>query len=42
MRLDGSVEVFNVAVADVARPEVLVMGGSDLDIIEVDGEVVVA
>jgi hypothetical protein len=42
MRLDRSVEVFNVAVADVAWPEVPVMGGSDSDIIEVDGEVVVA
>jgi hypothetical protein len=42
MRLDGSVEVFNVAVAGVAWPEVPVMGGSDSDIVEVDSEVVVA
>jgi hypothetical protein len=42
MRLDGSVEVFDVTVADVAWPEVPVIGGSDSDIIEVDEEVVVA
>jgi hypothetical protein len=42
MRLDGSVEVFIVAVANITCVEVPVMGGSDSDIIEVDGEAVVA
>jgi hypothetical protein len=42
MRFDGSVEVFDVTVADVAWPEVPVIGGSDSDIIEVGDEVVVA